>query len=108
MKKSHIYYEHHADVCSVFAHPKRLLIIDTLREKEMNVGEIGNLTGISKPNLSQHLGFLKDKGILKARREGTQVFYKISHPNILKAFDLLSEFIIESISDSQKLIVEEK
>jgi len=108
MKKSFIYYEHHADICSVFSHPKRLLIIDTLRDREMNVTEIGNLTGISKSNLSQHLGLLKDKGVVKTRKEGTQVFYRIAHPNIIKAFDLMSEFILDSISDSQKLFAEEK
>lgn len=108
MKKSFIYYEHHADICSVFSHPKRLLVIDTLREKEMNVTEIGNLTDIHKSNLSQHLGLLKDKGIVKTRKVGTQVFYRIAHPNILKAFDLMSEFLLDSISDSQKLLAEKK
>lgn len=106
MKKSFIYYEYHADVCATFSHPKRLLIIDTLRDREMNVTEIGRLTGISKSNLSQHLGFLKDKGIVKTRKKGTQVFYRIAHPNILKAFDLMSEFIMDSIADSQKMIGE--
>lgn len=108
MKKNFSFYEYHSVICSIFAHPKRLLIIDALRDREMNVTEIGNLTGIPKSNLSQHLGLLRDKGIVKTKKEGTQVFYRISHPNIIKAFDLLSEFIIDSISDSQKLLEEEK
>ncbi len=108
MKKDSIYYEYHSEICSTFAHPKRLLIIDVLRDKEMNVTELSKITGILKSNLSQHLGILRDKGIVRARKEGTQVFYSLAHPNIIKAFDLISQFLMDLITDSQKLLVSKK
>ncbi|MGQ9618083.1 MAG: ArsR/SmtB family transcription factor [Candidatus Aminicenantia bacterium] len=108
MKKSEVYYEYHAEVCANFAHPKRLKIIDALRDDEMNVSELCKILGMGKSNLSQHLGLLRKKGFVKARREGTQVFYSISHPNILKSFDLISDFIMDSITISQKLLKESK
>lgn len=104
MKKSFAYYEMHAEICKNFGHPKRLLVIETLRDKELSVSEIAELTGIDISNLSQHLQILKDKGLIKPRRKGTHVFYKLSHPNIIKAYDLMSEVLMQSISESQIIL----
>ena len=104
MKKTYRYYELHAEVCKTFGHPKRLLVIDTLRGKELAVTEISEKTGIDISNLSQHLHILRDKGLISPRRDGTQIFYKLSHPNILKAYDLISEVLSQSVSDSLSIL----
>ena len=104
MKKTYRYYELHAEVCKTFGHPKRLLVIDTLRGKELAVTEISEKTGIDISNLSQHLHILREKGLLSPRRDGTQIFYKLSHPNILKAYDLISEVLSQSVSDSHTIL----
>jgi ArsR family transcriptional regulator len=104
MEKTYRYYELHAEVCKTFGHPKRLLIIDTLRGGELAVSEISKKTGIDISNLSQHLHILRDKGLIARRREGTQIYYKLSHPNILKAYDLISEVLAKSISESHTIL----
>jgi ArsR family transcriptional regulator len=104
MEKTYKYYELHAEVCKTFGHPKRLLVIDTLRGGELPVSEISEKTGIDISNLSQHLHILRDKGLISRRREGTQIFYKLSHPNILKAYDLISEVLTQSISESHTIL----
>ena len=98
------YYEMHADTCKIFGHPKRLFIIDTLRKGEMPVTEIGRITQIDKSNLSQHLHVLREKNIVKSRREGTKIIYRLSHPNIIKAYDLISAVLRGGISESQSII----
>ena len=106
MDKPLRYYELHAEVCKTFGHPKRLMIITTLRKNELTVTEIAEETKIDISNLSQHLHLLRDKGIVTTRREGTKIFYKLAHPNIGKALDLMSSFLEQRIARSHDLIKE--
>ena len=106
MNKPLRYYELHAEVCKTFGHPKRLMIMTTLRKKEFTVTEIAEETNIDISNLSQHLHVLRDKGIVSTRREGTKIFYRLSHPNIGKALDLMSSFLEQRITSSHDLIKE--
>jgi ArsR family transcriptional regulator len=106
MEKPLRYYELHAEVCKTFGHPKRLMVISALRNQELTVTEIAEKTNIDVSNLSQHLHLFRDKGLVTTRREGTKIFYKLSHPNIGKALDLMSSFLEQRISRSHDLIKE--
>lgn len=90
-------YEMHAEVCSVFSNPKRLEIIDLLRDGERTAGELTREMGIPKTNVSQQLAILRDKGILTARREGRRIHYRLAFPKMLKAYDLLRVVLIERL-----------
>ena len=104
MEKPIRYYELHADTCKTFGHPKRLMIIDALRNGELTVTEISKKTNIDKSNLSQHLHSMKEKNVVNFRRAGTNIFYSLAHPNILKAYDLISVVLRGSISESQSIL----
>lgn len=97
-------YELHAEICKVFSHAKRLQIVNTLREQEMTVSELAEQTGISMPNLSQHLAMMKSRRILNTRREGNSIYYHISNPKMLKAFDTLREVLFEQIEADGSLL----
>jgi len=88
-------YELHANICSVFSNPKRLEIIDILRDGEKSVSEIMKKTKISKTNLSQHLSLMRDRGIVTSRREGQNIYYSISNKKIIQAYDLMLEVLRE-------------
>jgi len=102
--KKRSFYHIHSDVCKTLANPKRQEILDNLREREMTVNELVNKTGISQANLSQHLAILRAKGIVSARREGINVYYSISNPKIIKAFDLISEVLQEALSSQSRTV----
>ena len=106
MEKPLRYYELHAEVCKTFGHPKRLMVISTLRNNELTVTEIAERTKIDVSNLSQHLHVFREQGLVTTRREGTKIFYRLSHPNIGKAFDLMSSFLEQRITSSHDLIKE--
>lgn len=99
-------YRLHADICQSLANPKRLKILNVLREKEMSAGELLDLLGVPKANLSQHMAILRQKGIVAARREGNTVYYRLARPKILKAFDLMRELLFEVIEEQQRLLKE--
>jgi len=103
MKKKD-FYVLHSDVCKTLANPKRQEILDSLREKEMTVNEIVERTGITQANLSQHLAILRNKRIVKARRDGLNVHYSLSNSKIIQAFDLISQLINESLASQTKTV----
>ena len=67
-----------AELHQVLSNPSRLLILLSLLEKEMSVGELAEQIGASLQNTSQHLRLMKDKDVLEARRDGQIVFYQIA------------------------------
>lgn len=97
-------YSYHAEMCKVFSHPKRLELINTLRDKEMSVGELGERLGLAKANLSQHLAMMRERHILVSRKEGNVVYYRIANPKIFQAFDMLREILFEQIRQDAALI----
>jgi len=97
-------YVYHAEMCKVFSHPKRLEVIDILRDKEMSVGDISGKLGLSVGNLSQHLAMMKERHILLTRKDGNMVYYRIANPRLLQAFDLLREILFEHIRQDAELI----
>ena len=78
------------------AHPLRLKILCLVGNQELSVLEIVDAVGTSQSNISQHLGVLRDHGILVARKEANRVFYRIEDPRILKMISLTREIFCSS------------
>jgi len=97
-------YTYHAEMCKVFSHPKRLELINALRDKEMNVGDLSQRLGLTIGNLSQHLAMMRERRILVSKKEGNLVYYRIANPRLLEAFDLLREILFEQIRRDAALI----
>lgn len=88
-------YELHARVCKAIADGKRLLLINELRDGERTVSELVTALGISQANASQHLAILRDRGIVSARRSGSNIYYSLTSKKVVEAVDLLYEFMTE-------------
>ncbi len=97
-------YAYHAEMCKVFSHPKRLELINLLRDKEMSAGELRESLGLTPANLSQHLTMMRERHILTSRKEGNVVYYRIANPRLLEALDLLREILFEQIRQDAALI----
>lgn len=100
----HKLYELHAAMCRVFTSPKRLEILNRLRDKELSVGQLVKIVKIRQANISQHLGILREKGIVKTRRDGVTVYYSLANPKILKAFDIIREMLLEKLAEGGRLM----
>ena len=88
-------YELHASVCKGLADPKRLLIINAMRDGERSVSQICDELDLPQANVSQHLAVLRDKGLVQTRKDGQRVFNELSSEKIIKAVDLLREVMAE-------------
>jgi len=98
-------YELHARICQALSNPKRLEVIDCLRDGELPVISLAELTHISQANLSQHLAIMREKGIVTARREGLNVYYRLSNPKITQACDLMRQVLLEHLEADAELAV---
>jgi len=96
-------YELHARMCQVFTSPKRLEILNLLKDKELSVNELADLADIPQSNLSQHLTIMREKGMVNTRREGTTIYYSMVNPKIIQAFDIIREILLEKLAQTEKL-----
>lgn len=67
-----------AGLLKTLAHPARLMLVCTLIEGEFSVGDLERRLGIHQPTLSQQLNVLREAGIVETRREGKQIFYRLT------------------------------
>ncbi|MDP2995271.1 MAG: metalloregulator ArsR/SmtB family transcription factor, partial [Anaerolineales bacterium] len=78
-----------------FADPSRLAILEALREGELTVGDLVQATGLSQPNVSNHLGCLRDCGLVAPRQQGRHVYYTLSDPRVGQLLILADELLGE-------------
>ena len=97
--------ELHAKVCRTMAHPIRLALLSALRDGERGVGELAQAVGIRQPLVSQHLAVLRNQGLLRYRRNGNEVYYRIAYPKMVQACDLLREVLFEHLRSQEKLLI---
>lgn len=90
-------FELQADICQTLANPKRLQILCLLRGGEKSVTALSEALGIAKPNLSQHLAIMRQKGILATRREGTTVYYRLATPRIMEACRIMRQVLYDAL-----------
>lgn len=65
-----------------FADPSRLAILEALRGGPLTVTAIVETTGLSQSNVSNHLGCLRDCGLVYSQQQGRHVRYHLSDPRI--------------------------
>jgi len=92
-----------AELSKTLAHPIRLAILHSLRDSEKNVNQLTEILDISQSNLSQHLALMRQKGILKTRRQGTNVYYSVVNGKINQACDMVREVLIDQLNQKHKL-----
>ena len=97
-------YEIHAEMCKVFSNSTRLKILNLLRDKELSVTELIKKTKLSQANISQHLSIMKSKGIVVSNRKGKNIYYNLTNPKIIKAFDIISDVLAEKLKKNEYIV----
>ena len=92
-------YKIHAEMRKVFSNPTRLEILNLLRDKDMSVTELIDKTKLTQANISQHLSIMRSKGIVNFDRKGKNIYYELTNPKIIKAFDIIKEVLSERLNN---------
>jgi ArsR family transcriptional regulator, virulence genes transcriptional regulator len=80
-----------AALLKALSNEKRLMILCQLGDRELQVGALRPLVGLSQSALSQHLALLREEGLVAARRDGPAVFYRIADPAAVRVIATLAE-----------------
>jgi DNA-binding transcriptional ArsR family regulator len=78
-------------VLAAIAEPNRRAILQLVAGRELAAGEIAAQFSVTRPAISQHLGVLKDVGLLVERREGTRRLYRLRPEGLAELRAFLTE-----------------
>lgn len=73
----------HRLLYDAIADPTRRALLRALRDGSRTAGDLASPFHLSKPTLSHHLKVLRQAGLVRAEKRGTQVFYTLS-ANVLE------------------------
>jgi DNA-binding transcriptional ArsR family regulator len=80
------------------AERNRQRILTLIRDREMGAGEIAAHFDVSRPAISQHLGVLREAGLVEERREGTRRLYRARPEGLAGLRDFLDSFWTERLA----------
>jgi DNA-binding transcriptional ArsR family regulator len=80
---------HVAEYFRALSEPLRLKILNALRDKAYNVGELTELLDCSQANVSKHLATLMRHGFVERSAQGTNAFYRIADPRVYQLCELV-------------------
>jgi DNA-binding transcriptional ArsR family regulator len=66
-----------ADTFRALSDAGRLALLQQLKDGELMVGELVDLTGMGQASVSKHLKTMFDAGLLSRRKEGVKVYYSV-------------------------------
>lgn len=71
-----------SECLKTLAHPHRLRMVQMLLHAEYSVGELAEACEIPSHMASEHLGKMRDRGLLRAERRGRMTYYKVAEPGL--------------------------
>lgn len=77
---------HLAEIFRALSDPSRIRIISVLANGETNVGSLADAVGISESAVSHHLRGLRQMRLVRARKQGRQVFYSLDDDHIAELY----------------------
>jgi ArsR family transcriptional regulator len=85
----------HAELCKALANEHRLAILHALGPGEMCVGDLATTLGIPIHKVSQHLRILKERMLVRPRKDGKTVYYSITNPRFIEGCTLIRQALVE-------------
>jgi ArsR family transcriptional regulator, lead/cadmium/zinc/bismuth-responsive transcriptional repressor len=77
---------HVAELFRAFSDTSRVRLISAIIDQDLNVGSISRLVGISESAVSHHLRGLRQMKLVRSRREGKEVYYRLEDEHIIALF----------------------
>ena len=93
-----------AERFKALAEPARLRILRELREGEMTVSELIDVTGLQQANLSKHLQLLHGMNFVARRKEGLYVYYRLADKDVFALCDLVCDRLERETAEAHQLV----
>ena len=92
-----------SELLKIIAHPMRLCILNCLLESSCNVTALVNTMNVPQSTVSQHLAKLRTAGIITGTRNGVEVNYVVTHPDVIRIIDMLVHHDIEVLEINNQI-----
>jgi len=77
---------HVAEIFRAFSDTSRVRILSAIVQKEVNIAALAKIVGITESAVSHHMRGLRQMRIVRARRDGKEVYYSVDDPHIIALF----------------------
>ncbi len=99
-------FEQFARVAKAMASPNRLELLEAMAQGELSVEALSKASGMSVANTSHHLQVLRDAGLAASRKEGLQVFYRLSDDQITVLLACLRSVAERHLAEVDRIVRE--
>jgi ArsR family transcriptional regulator len=96
-------YRLKAELCKAFSDPKRLMLVNLLRQGETTVNELTNRAVLPQAVVSRNLAVLRHYGVVQARRDGNRIYYSLTDNKIIEACDLVHDILLGRLKSQNEL-----
>jgi rhodanese-related sulfurtransferase len=96
-------FDAQASVAQALGSGRRAEIVDLLAQGERSVEEIAGEIGHSVANTSQHLQVLARAGLVRPRREGTRVYYRLASDRVAELWAAVRDVAVRHVAEMSVL-----
>ena len=93
-----------AELCQTLADPTRLEMLYLLGQRPRLVKELAEATGQRQAKISQHLAVMRQRGIVRAERHGTEIEYSLADARILDACAATRALLLDRLARQAELV----
>lgn len=97
-------FDQFAKIAGAFSSPKRLELIDVLAQGEREVGSLSQQVGMTVANTSRHLQILKSARLVKTRREGVRIFYRLADDGVVRWWHDLQDLGEKRVAEITEIV----
>jgi rhodanese-related sulfurtransferase/DNA-binding transcriptional ArsR family regulator len=97
-------FDQFARIGKVLASRSRLLLLDLLAQGEKPVETLAEQAGLTVPNASNHLRELRTASLVRTRREGQHIYYRLASPAVGELLRSLQDVAHESLAEVRELV----
>jgi len=97
-------YEQLARIGKLVMHPKRIALLDLLRQAERTVESLAEATGLELTTTSAHLQVMRQARLAGARREGTRMYYRASGEEVCRFIGALNELARTRLAEVDQIL----
>lgn len=95
-------YEVKANLFKGLAHPHRVRVLEVLSNSpETSVTDLLADTGLEASHMSQHLSVLRRNNLVASERRGSQVYYRLTYPQVADLLTIARALLVEVLADTQ-------
>ena len=99
-------YQLKAEFFKTLGHPARIRVLELLSQREHAVAELLPEVGIEAANLSQQLAVLRRAGLVATRKEGSNVYYSLTSPQVAELLAVARSILTGVLAGQMELLAD--